>query len=104
MLKNFGLFTDSEIPKKYLKGQRRRFFGLFKRREVKERLKKRRGECLRCGRCCRIVVKCPFLKIDENQKSSCRIHFVRPYHCRNYPFDLADSEIEGCGYYFIKES
>ncbi len=30
---------------------------------------------------------CPFLSIDSEKKASCKIYQVRPYACRDFPFD-----------------
>ena len=34
---------------------------------------------------------CPFLTNEPNMKKSCRIYPVRPYACRDYPFDTMGS-------------
>jgi len=45
----------------------------------------RRGQCRRCGRCCRLPVKCPFLRAHDGDASRCGIYLIRPSSCRKYP-------------------
>jgi Fe-S-cluster containining protein len=47
--------------------------------------KNRRGQCIRCGRCCRLPNDCPFLKIKEDGNAVCLIYLIRPLNCRKYP-------------------
>jgi len=49
----------------------------------------RAGECKRCGACCRIVIRCPFLKMEEGV-AACAIHRHRPPNCGIFPIDLRD--------------
>ncbi|MBW8040353.1 MAG: hypothetical protein FVQ85_10170 [Planctomycetes bacterium] len=63
--------------------------------------KRRQGECVHCGACCRLPNVCPFLKSGEDEKSSCSIYTIRPLNCRKYPrkeseFITADT----CGHTF----
>jgi hypothetical protein len=63
----------------------------------------REGECVRCGRCCRLVFRCPFLGgSDENP--TCLIYEKgRPFQCAAFPIDprdLADVDFQ-CGYSFV---
>ncbi len=51
--------------------------------------KKRRGECARCGACCRLAHRCVFLRM-ENGLAVCTIHAHRPANCRIFPVDLRD--------------
>jgi hypothetical protein len=62
----------------------------------------RRGECNRCGECCKLPYPCPFLRYDEDGLSSCAVYSFRPPSCRKYP-RVASENItqETCGYYFI---
>ena len=61
----------------------------------------RQGDCHRCGQCCALIYKCPFLGKDSQNLPYCRIYGdLRPYNCRNYPFDAADAEIDACGFKF----
>jgi len=83
---------------------RRFYYGAFKSDEVKKRISEtRQGECHRCGECCELLFKCPFLGKDGHGLSYCRIYGeLRPGSCRNYPFDVRDSEVQRCGYKFKK--
>ncbi len=69
---------------------------------VRQQESLREGECVRCGRCCKLVFRCPFLGgTDENP--SCLIYEKgRPFQCAAFPIDprdLADVDFQ-CGYSF----
>jgi hypothetical protein len=62
---------------------------------------KRRGKCSRCGACCKLPNLCPFLSIDKDGFSSCKLYWLRPLNCRKYP--RSKSELitaDSCGYSF----
>jgi uncharacterized protein len=62
----------------------------------------RRGECNRCGQCCKLPFPCPFLRFDDGGLSSCAAYLVRPPSCRKYPRTATENLTpETCGYYFI---
>jgi len=62
----------------------------------------RRGECNRCGQCCKLPFPCPFLRFDEEGLSSCAVYFARPPSCRKYPRVAAENlTSQTCGYYFV---
>jgi Fe-S-cluster containining protein len=62
----------------------------------------RRGECNRCGQCCKLPFPCPFLRFDEQGLSSCAVYFARPPSCRKYPRVAAENLTpHTCGYYFV---
>ncbi|MEO5656415.1 MAG: hypothetical protein ABIO65_11265 [Nitrospiria bacterium] len=66
----------------------------------------RQGECVGCGRCCKLVFQCPFLGgTDENPR--CLIYnSVRPNQCAAFPIDerdLADVNYL-CSYSFPQSS
>jgi len=66
-------------------------------------LSRRRGECNRCGACCKILMKCPFLTEKPNNEYECAIYGKRFNQCRLYPLVPKDlEEIEGatCSYTF----
>ncbi|HEX9638969.1 MAG TPA: hypothetical protein VGB99_15670 [Acidobacteriota bacterium] len=78
----------------------RRFYLSNLRRELVDRKHMLRvGECHRCGHCCRILFRCPFLKGNNE----CRIYGSRFEQCRNFPIEPRDIELlDGrCGYSFI---
>ena len=70
-------------------------------------LARRQGECTRCGACCKILFKCPFLIEDSSTEAgrivySCAIYGKYPNQCQLYPLmpkDLEEIE-EPCGYTF----
>ena len=72
-------------------------------------LARRQGECNRCGACCKILLRCPFLietPADATGKVvySCGIYGDHFNQCRIYPLVPADLEEveEPCGYTFTK--
>jgi Fe-S-cluster containining protein len=86
-----------------LKGKTRRFVqSSILRQDPAPLLAKRRGECNRCGACCKILFRCPFLGTDADGQYTCRIYEKRFAQCRLYPLRAADlREIEGeCTYTF----
>ena len=63
--------------------------------------KNRKGNCVRCGACCKLPNTCPFLTFDEHGLSVCKIYRLRPLNCRKYP--RTESELltaDTCGYSF----
>ena len=71
---------------------RRFLLYLFNRKYVGESSAKRRGECLRCGACCRLVVNpCPYLVFDGDGKSSCvKYDSTRMPNCVIFQIDRRD--------------
>ena len=68
-------------------GKLRRFYLVrFRKSYVKKMHGLRRGQCLRCGACCSITIKCPHLK-DGNR---CSIYEHRYEQCRLFPIDPRD--------------
>ncbi len=68
---------------------------------VKEQEKLRSGECYQCGKCCKLLFKCPFLGGSEDNPR-CTIYHGRPKPCMAFPIDerdLADVNFQ-CGYFF----
>src|SRR5437870_5671384 len=67
---------------------RRAYFGAFRKDYVRESIAaNRQGECHRCGACCELVYKCPFLGRDSQNLPYCRVYGdLRPGNCFNYPF------------------
>jgi uncharacterized protein len=47
--------------------------------------KSRKGQCVRCGACCKLPNVCPCLKFDEQGKAMCSIYSIRSMNCRKYP-------------------
>ncbi len=76
----------------------------FHKGYVEAQLKKRRGDCLQCGKCCRFLYRCPFL-IGSDENMRCLIYnFCRPSQCIAFPIDVKDLEEVNfkCGYYFYE--
>ena len=89
-----------------LRGKTRRFVqASLLRQDPEPLLAKRRGECNRCGACCKILFRCPFLGTDADGQYTCRIYEKRFAQCRLYPLHAADLlELEGqCSYTFETE-
>ena len=87
-----------------LQGKIRRFVNTnFRKQETIASLALRRGECNRCGACCELVFKCPFLKKNPDGTSLCGIYENRPNSCRLFPIEQRDiREVKGtCSYYFV---
>ena len=63
--------------------------------------KNRKGACKRCGACCSLPNRCPFLGADEQGLCICKIYWLRPLNCRKYP--RTQSELltaDSCGHSF----
>ena len=97
---------DAKFRARQVRGKLRRFVQVrFRRDEVIEALSLRRGECNRCGACCEILFKCPFLKKHDDGTTTCGIYDDRPNQCRLYPIERRDlEEVRGtCSFYFIEK-
>ena len=83
---------------------RRMYYGIFNPAHISQAIQATRaGECHRCGLCCQLVYKCPFLGRDSTNLPYCRIYGdLRPTNCHTYPFDWKDAEIDTCGFSFKK--
>jgi len=63
--------------------------------------KKRKGQCINCGACCKLPNVCPFLKPNGDGKAYCSVYSLRPLNCRKYP--RTESELvtaDTCGHSF----
>ncbi len=97
---------DAKLRAKQAQGKFRRFVNIrFRKEEVIEALSLRRGECNRCGACCELLFKCPFLKKQEDGSTTCGIYEDRPNQCRLFPIEQRDlEEVRGqCSFYFIEK-
>ena len=84
-------------------GKIRRFAkSTFRYRQALAGIELRRGECNRCGRCCKILFRCPFLR-EEGESYSCRIYGRHFTACKLFPLEPADlAELGGeCTYTFV---
>ena len=97
---------DAKFRARQVQGKLRRFVSAnFRKHEVEEAVREmRRGECNRCGACCEILFKCPFLKKHRDGTTSCGIYEDRPNQCRLFPIEKRDlEEVRGtCSFYFIE--
>ncbi|HEX8846235.1 MAG TPA: YkgJ family cysteine cluster protein [Pyrinomonadaceae bacterium] len=97
---------DAKFRARQAQGKLRRLVrAKFRKQEVIESLALRRGECNRCGACCEILFKCPFLKKYDDGTTTCGIYEDRPNVCRLFPIDKRDlAEVRGsCSFYFIEK-
>jgi hypothetical protein len=98
--------ADPRLRARQAQGKIRRFLNTnFRKQEMVAALALRRGECNRCGACCELVFKCPFLKKNSEGTSLCGIYENRPNSCRLFPIEKRDiQELHGsCSYYFIEK-
>jgi hypothetical protein len=83
-------------------GKVRRFWlSKFRPGYVERMRRQRRGECLRCGSCCALMIRCPYLEKGNH----CLIYGRHYRQCSNFPIDQRDLRyLEGvCGFYFVRE-
>jgi len=96
---------DVKLRARQAQGKIRRFVNTnLRKQEMVAALALRRGECNRCGACCELLFKCPFLKKNPDGTSLCGIYDNRPNSCRLFPIEKRDiQEVRGsCSYYFIE--
>jgi hypothetical protein len=104
--RGFRSFTIGEMLQ-LLSGKIRRFtISHFRKGYVRQQEAARKGQCSRCGACCKLLFRCPFL-LEEDGLYSCRIHGNKPENCHIFPInqrDLEDRNIVSpefkCGFYF----
>jgi hypothetical protein len=71
-------------------GKVRRFYYWTLRKDYITRSHaRRRGECTRCGACCKLMFRCPWLD-ESSGLPACIRHETRPMNCKVYPIDEAD--------------
>lgn len=102
---------STKFPKlNQFKGKIRRIYLILLRKKyVNDQLNIRKGECIRCGACCKFIFECPFLK-NHRSLPECKIHNKRPPSCKFFPIDDRDINERNqinpkttCGYFFKKE-
>jgi Fe-S-cluster containining protein len=91
---------DVALKALQLRGKLRRFVqAKFLRQDNEALLARRTGECNRCGACCKILFKCPFLGTDADGQYTCTIYEKRFAQCRLFPLHVADlREVSECSY------
>jgi hypothetical protein len=84
------------------RGKLRRFVQSNLGQDTDALLASRRGECNRCGACCKILIRCPFLATDAEGQYTCRIYEKRFAQCRLFPLHPEDlREVKECSYTFV---
>ncbi len=74
---------------------RRAYLQMLKRDYVRLSRARRRGECRRCGACCKLMFLCPYLE-QNGSYTSCVCHDTRWANCKVFPVDerdLADRDL-----------
>jgi hypothetical protein len=97
---------DAKLRARQAQGKIRRFVNTnFRKNDMIAALSLRRGDCNRCGACCELLFKCPFLKKNSDGSTLCGIYDNRPNSCRLFPIEARDiREVRGsCSYYFIEK-
>ena len=92
-------------------GKVRRFMmPILTPKKFKEALAKREGHCTRCGACCQLLYKCPFL-VEADGMYACGIQGRKPGNCIRFPIDARDIAERDlvmpdvkCGYTFPSEA
>jgi len=85
------------------RGKVRRFIqAKLIRQDNEALLSQRKGDCNRCGACCKILFRCPFLGTDAEGQYTCKIYDKRFAQCRLFPLHAQDLlELgEQCSYTF----
>jgi hypothetical protein len=97
--------AEAKLMARQAQGKVRRFVNSnFRKEATKNALELRQGDCNRCGACCELLFKCPFLKKFADGSSQCGIYENRPNNCRVFPMDRRDIlEVSECSYYFIEK-
>lgn len=66
--------------------------------------KQRKGDCNRCGECCNLPTRCPFLGYDHEGLAICKAYKYRPLNCRKYPRSSDEQICPSCSYFFTDEN
>ena len=61
---------------------------------------------MRCGACCKFLLKCPFLRSVKGSPGShvCVVYAIRPLQCRKYPRSREEQIHHPCGFKFGDET
>lgn len=89
---------------KHYRGKIRRFYlSHFRKDYIEDQLKRRKGICNMCGRCCQLGYRCIYLTDDNVCSVYQRHRWLRPVQCAAFPIDSKDmGEMDNpqCGFYF----
>jgi hypothetical protein len=100
----FQFFSKKSAWKTVLRSLKTQYF--TSEEEIETQLKKRRGNCLRCGNCC-TGPKCALLEWDDVKKQwYCPAHdhpFWGHIHCSKYPLNQEEVELYNCKGYWFEE-
>lgn len=97
--------ADFQLITLQARGKLRRFVqAKLLRQDNEALLAQRRGECNRCGACCKILFRCPFLATDAEGQYLCRIYERRFAQCQLFPLHAEDLlEVAECSYSFVPD-
>jgi uncharacterized protein len=98
--------ADVALMSAQLRGKLRRFVqSTVLRENVEGLIARRQGECNRCGACCKILFRCPFLATDADGQYTCRIYELRFAQCRMFPVHSRDLlDVDECSYTFADDA
>src|SRR5881394_3552054 len=88
--RRIGSFTLRELGLLFYGKTRRFYITKFRKAYIVQQEALRKGGCHRCGACCKLLFKCPFLLEEENGFFACRIHGNKPENCHIFPIDKTD--------------
>lgn len=62
------------------------------------------GNCNRCGKCCKEVNCNKLIYETLNGKIAyrCKDQWIKPWHCKLFPYDPEEKLREDCGYKLVK--
>ena len=100
------MYTPGQMAQMGWGKVRRFFWPLLSPGSYRASLASREGSCTRCGACCHLLYRCPFLQRDHGV-TTCSIQGRKPGNCVRFPIDqrdLADRDLVAprttCGYSF----
>ena len=66
----------------------------------------RTGECNGCDACCKLPVRCPFLKTHDDGSETCSVYKLRPPNCRKFPRSQSqlDTVVDTCSFSFEEDT
>lgn len=81
-----------------LSGIRHRWFNYFRPGYTSVSLRRRKGQCQKCGTCC--LLNRPWCRYFKDNK--CQAYDKQPFFCKIFPIDEKDKKMSGvsgiCGY------